>query len=161
MKKEAAGLILVTRLPIGKYACVLGVRKKDDSWGGACQPTCHGGKNPDEDFIACVLREAMEELGERLANILKSGVFIKLEHKVEPDKEIITYCTFIDYQVFQCNVVKGPEIAYFRFVDDPNTLRELVPEDKKRGVPEYENAMFSDNLRAVKTALTVHFRNNA
>jgi hypothetical protein len=162
--KRSVGLILLTKIN-GQLTAVLHARGtfnvqtlKPESWPGVTQVTCHGRLKDGEEWTAALYREASEELGKYMEEVVRHHADdLKLvHHQTQGAEEVQTFALYLLNPAF---------LKFFRLPGDTGGLRYAVPGDKRlcdvqakgctkeNGVVDVNVlAMFPDELAAVQKA---------
>ena len=173
MLKEDISLIIFTQLKgYGKVAILQArgefnhERMNPETYPGGTQSTVHGGLEQNETYIQALLRETEEELGEKVAQLIKSRLKdlkevyhkgVKIEIKTQTRK-VKTYAIYIEDPSFIKDIRLSASSGGIRIVTkkDLKNLRSIyehVKEPRFNGVDERRViAMFPDELAALKSA---------
>jgi len=163
MSSLATGILLGVRHN-REPALALQIRGENEkSFRGGTQVSAHGKLEEseislprDEAFLAGLRREAREELGDVLAEMIEASAsnLVVLNEQITPKKIIRTFGLdmAISSSEFLELVVPGSEVGGFRFITPEKEIREYREGEKKAGVPKDEIAMFRDEIEAVNLA---------
>lgn len=160
--KKSVGLIVATKLPNYGEVVILQIRGEfnhenlqPESWPGGCQVTAHGGVEEKESIQEALIREAREELGEKISSVLEKEKFIKLMKKEEEENKInITYGVFLEPEFLRL-IKLNPSSGGLRILksEELGDILDLKTFDRTEGVPDRKvTAMFADEIEAVRLA---------
>lgn len=163
-KKRSVGLVLTSRHPkLGVFALLS--RRGTFNWEtmeaetfpGACQVTCHGGLEGEEDFGQALLREVEQELGSQFANAfrLHEGELWRVGYKDDDRAEVLTEALFVDFELIEMIFAERGMVNFLPCTaEQARNMRTLHPkDDKAKGVTDHRIAMFQDEMKAVVNAL--------
>lgn len=133
---------------------------KPESFAYACQVTCHGKLEGDEDFREALFREVFQELGPKFAEYLRQheGEMEDVSPSPEVDQPatVVTQSIFVEYDVIEKTIFADRGMVNFVpcTVEDARNIRVLDGEkDRKNPVTDVHIAMFADEMVSVIQAL--------
>jgi hypothetical protein len=179
-QKRSVGLIMMSHLKMNESEPELvaalmkrGERNHEkgflpESWPGACQETCHGRLEENEDWLLGLFREAREELTPYLWNILagqgkSQSDFVLLNEfgNAKSPEWVRTYGVLVDISFFQ-QVRLNASTGGLKFIDRDTVLTKLEAHHKDVGVLDRDVvAMFPNIIQAVKKAFEVFGKKEA
>ncbi|MDD4803677.1 MAG: NUDIX hydrolase [Candidatus Pacebacteria bacterium] len=161
MKKRSVGLVIITQAN-GILFAVCQKRaqwntEKDmpESFPGCLQVSCHGKLEESEDFYAALIRESKEELGDKFTRLCQNDV--QLHKMVEVDdekKHVVTYAAFVTEERLAM-IEPGKDVGGLVYLSEAevNQIIPIDPSMKENGSPDGKNAMFQDEIDAIKKAI--------
>lgn len=175
MKKTSVGLVVLTDVPsMGGLVAVLQVRGEfnhekmgPESYPRACQITVAGKCKEGEALLNGLLREAKEELGEKIAKLVEyrwhAGAILELGRVETDEKLVVNFGVRVPcMDLFGCedtglpsSVQLHPSTGGVRLItsDKVESIMNIKQFDKNDGVNDSSvTAMFPDEKEAVRLA---------
>lgn len=158
--KKSVGLVIITRFNgtlsvlCQKRAKWNTEKNKPESFPGCLQVSCHGGLEEGEDFLPALVRESTEELGDKFTRLCQNDVQLYEVVKVVDDKKhVVTYAAFVTEERLTM-IEPGKDVGGLVYLSEAevNQIIPIDPSMKENGAPDGKNAMFQDEIDAIKKA---------
>ncbi len=158
--EESVGLVIITRdndslkVLCQKRSHWSTERNAPSNFPGCLQVSCHGKLEDGENFYSSLIREMEQELGERFTTFYRNNV---QPHKIveikNEKKHVITFAVYIENEQLKM-IELGKEVGGLFYLSEKETdqILPIDPSMKEKGAPEGRNAMFQDEIDAIKKA---------
>lgn len=125
-----------------------------ESFPGCLQVSCHGKLEEGEDFYDALIRESYEELGDKFTGLCQNDVRLHIVAEVKDDKKHVLTCAAFVTEERLGMIEKGKDVGDLVYLSEAE-VDQIIPIDpsmKENGAPEGKNAMFQDEIDAIKKA---------
>lgn len=126
-----------------------------ESFPGCLQVSCHGKLEEGEDFYTALIRESKEELGSNFTKLCQNDVQLHKVIEVDDEKKhVVTYAAFVTEERLAM-IEPGKDVGGLVYLSEAE-VNQIIPIDssmKENGAPDGKNAMFQDEIDAIKKAI--------